>query len=54
MVKEKGWLVVITAILAISGLIAYVLSQNQDGALLSVGIAFIAGLAGYSMPARFK
>ena len=50
----KDWIVSIVAIAAIGGLVAFALSKEIDGALMSLGVAAIAGIAGYTVPKRAK
>lgn len=45
----KNWKVVITAILAITALNCFALSQGINGAILSTSMAIIGGLAGFGI-----
>ncbi len=48
--KPLDWKIVITAIICISGIEVYALSQGLNGVLLTGSVAIIAGLAGLSLP----
>lgn len=50
----KELIVELTAILIIGGLVGFAMSQHTDGAVLSLGIAAIAGIAGYAIPRKPK
>lgn len=50
----KDWIVSVVAIAVIGGLIAFAISRGIDGALMSLGVAAIAGVAGYVVPKRAK
>ncbi len=46
-----GWIIPTVAIVCIAGLVAFALSQGIDGAVMSSGIALIAGIGGYTVKA---
>lgn len=50
----KEWIVPIAAILAIVAIVLYATSQGIDGAFMSIGVATVAGIAGYIIPKRAK
>lgn len=49
--KQKvDWRVMCTALVCLTGLEAYALSQGINGVLLTSVIAIIAGIAGWTLP----
>jgi len=50
----KDWIVCIVAIMVIGGLVAFAVSRGLNGSLMSLGVAAIAGIAGYVIPKRSR
>lgn len=49
--KEKiDWRIVCTALIVLGGIEIYALSQGINGTMLSIVIAIIAGIAGWTVP----
>ena len=49
-----GWIIPLAAMLCIAGLVAFALSQGINGAVMSSGIALIAGIGGYKVKATLE
>ena len=45
--KKVDWRIVVTALICISGIEIYALSQGINGTILSLVLCLIAGIAGY-------
>ena len=52
--KKVDWRIVCVALLCLTGLEIYALSQGINGTLLSIVIAIIAGTAGFILPSPIK
>lgn len=52
--KQKANSVVITAIICLTLLEAYALSQGIDGVIFTTVVAVIAGVAGWTLPSPIK
>lgn len=50
MAKHIDYRVIITSLLVIGGLTAYALSLGYNGTLLTVVVAAVAGIAGWTLP----
>lgn len=52
--KNLDWRIIVAAIFAIGAIEVTALLKGVDGALLTVAVALIAGLAGYVIPSPVK
>ena len=50
--KKVDWRIVCVALVCLTGLEIYALSQGINGTIFSVVIAIIAGIAGYTLPGQ--
>ena len=52
--KKVDWRIVCVALVCLTGLEVYALSQGINGTMLSIVIAIIAGIAGFVIPSPIQ